>query len=512
MVTKKLRAGREPTFAASARAYALDLAASVLMFLSVSIVSGRVWRFPFDDEIYTLGAIERLSGAKLFAFYLGGADVHPPLQYLFASGLYHLGLSEAGMRLCSLAMTAIALTLFHLLALMAMARRDPGAVSPFARLIAVLLFGLCALAVSQGDAIRWYPLFAMLIAVFVTLYLAGGNDMVRLAAAVPLGLAASTNYLTIIVILPLAIYRYGLQRRFNALFDAEFWAVFLLFAAIGIYSAFSLFAHHADMVGTQIGNGAVRSALTNMLGFFGGHVLGIGQIWIVAPAAAISVWAAISQIDRHTPADPVHLLLLLLAASALMILPGFAKPRSFLYLAPVLAAVLALSFNREVKRAPGVALLLAALWVAASVGAIANINGGTHPFKRNSVIPYQDIVDFIDSNGTGRQLIVSTDPIIPWVLRGGRGREDRCASYFAANKACLDAVQRYDSVVVISGHSDKSENPQAMQGFDGAVAAVVAGRRKVATMHAGIDDDAALKTRLTGVALDKYILTVELYR
>jgi hypothetical protein len=41
---------------------------------------------------------------------------------------------------------------------------------------------------------------------------------------------------------------------------------------------------------------------------------------------------------------------------------------------------------------------------------------------------------------------------------------------------------------------------------------LVAGRRKVATIHAGVDKDAGLKSRLTGVPLDEYILAVEFYQ
>lgn len=40
----------------------------------------------------------------------------------------------------------------------------------------------------------------------------------------------------------------------------------------------------------------------------------------------------------------------------------------------------------------------------------------------------------------------------------------------------------------------------------------MAGRHKVAKLQAGVDDDAELKSRLTGFALDRAILTIELYR
>jgi hypothetical protein len=50
-----------------------------------------------------------------------------------------------------------------------------------------------------------------------------------------------------------------------------------------------------------------------------------------------------------------------------------------------------------------------------SVSAVANLISGTHPFKRNSVVPYQAILDFIDRNADGSALIVATDPVVPWV-------------------------------------------------------------------------------------------------
>ena len=112
-------------FAACVRNHAVDLAAAVLLFFGASVIAGRVWRFPFDDEVYTLTTIERYSRLKLAFVYPGFADVHPPLSYLLFDGLQHLGMSEPGMRLVSLAMTALALALFQLLALGMMARRDP---------------------------------------------------------------------------------------------------------------------------------------------------------------------------------------------------------------------------------------------------------------------------------------------------------------------------------------------------------------------------------------------------
>ncbi len=88
-----------------------------------------------------------------------------------------------------------------------------------------------------------------------------------------------------------------------------------------------------------------------------------------------------------------------------MVLAGFAKPRSFLYLAPAVAALLTLYFDRQARQShAGRTLTLITLVLALSVSAIANVNFGTHPFKRNSVIPYQSILDFIHGNANGSAL------------------------------------------------------------------------------------------------------------
>src|ERR1700741_2616513 len=218
----QLRTTLARQYASTARVYALDVALSVLLFVCTSVMTGRIWRFPFDDELITLAPIERThSWLQLTAHYLNNGDIHPPLSFLLFYGLTQAGLSEAQLRLCSLAMTAFALALFHLLALTLGAQREP--ISLVTRLIAVLLFGFCALAVSQGDAIRWYPVFAMLIASFVVLYLVGANGAAWVWSAVPLGLAASTNFLALLVATPFVIYRYGLQRRFWAAYDLTYW-------------------------------------------------------------------------------------------------------------------------------------------------------------------------------------------------------------------------------------------------------------------------------------------------
>src|SRR6202023_2429078 len=180
------------------------------------------------------------------------------------SALHHLGLSEAGMRLCSPAMTALSLVLFHRLTLAVIGERTHATARPATRLLAVLLFGLSPLAIGVGDAIRWYPLFTLLFSLFFILYLMAGNAAARLGSAVALGLAASTNFLAAIVIAPLLLYRYALQRQFRPRFEIAYWLVFSLFGRLGFIWAFSLaFKQIGPIAGQQFENSLFRAVASH---------------------------------------------------------------------------------------------------------------------------------------------------------------------------------------------------------------------------------------------------------
>ncbi len=504
-----------PRYVACARDHALDLAASLILFVGASIAAGRIWRFAFDDELLTFNVAERSRSALDFAaIFLKGGDIHPPLAFLGFYGLLQLGLPDWGMRLCSLALTGLALALFHILCLMLVAQRTGAPACPFARLVAILLFGLCPLAVSQGDAIRWYPLFVTWIALFVTLYIAGANPATRLWSAVPLGLAASTNFLAIVVALPLLLYRHVLQRQFRLGYDAAYWLIVAVLASPGLWTAYWVVFRHLDYITDSIfGFGLARAVALDALGFFGGDAIGVGYAWIVVPAIVIAVFAVFSAVDRKTPADPSHLLLLMLCAIPTMELAGFAEPRAYLYLAPVMATILTLFISRqEIDRGAGRALLLASCVLVAAIGAVANINQSMRPFKRNAAVPFQQIIAFIESNSTGNVMVLSTDPIVARALQHDRARPDRCVSYVRQNRACFDPARGYDTVFVVSAHTSMALRPAFNKRFENVVKDLTAGKRKIVTVPVGLDKDAELKAWLTGVAIGPYILTVDLYR
>ena len=142
-------------YMATARAYCFDLAATAFLFVSASVMAGRIWRFPFDDEIATLAKIEPEAAREFITNFPTTDDIHPPFSYVFFYGLRQLGCSDAAMRLCSLLLTFLALALCQILVLSWLAQRsDDGRAVASSR--------------SQGDALRWYPVFAVLIALFIS--------------------------------------------------------------------------------------------------------------------------------------------------------------------------------------------------------------------------------------------------------------------------------------------------------------------------------------------------------
>jgi hypothetical protein len=67
-------------YIATARAYCFDLAATAFLFVSASVVAGRIWRFPFDDEIVTLSKVEPEAAREFVTNFPTTDDIHPPFS------------------------------------------------------------------------------------------------------------------------------------------------------------------------------------------------------------------------------------------------------------------------------------------------------------------------------------------------------------------------------------------------------------------------------------------------
>jgi len=529
--------GRGPlatSFFEAARKYRLDVCITLCLFAAAALLTGRAWRFAYDVENFYFSLMH-----LTFVQKLNVGDIHSPLPLLFFAGLRQLGFDDPAIRLVSLAATGIALALTQLLTFALLEKR--GECLLHIRFLAIVLFALTPLSLGMGDSIRWYPLFAFAISLFLTFYLAGGNKYWRLAAGAMLGVAASIDFLTIFVALPFAIYRYGLERQFRFRFEAVFWGLAVVFGSAGLWSAYGVATNAAlyTLGNVQFTNSRLNAIAQNILGFFGGNAVGIGQAWLLLPAALITVVAGVLLIDKRHRAVPTHLFLLMLCTPIIMALSGFAEPRVFIYLAPIAVAVQIL-FLRD--KGANLVLVCGAALLVAELGTVANLYHTAAPFKRESSIPHASVIDFVKGNQEGATLVVTTDQVLADVLAQDLHAAS-CTSLLFETRSCFDASRHYDTIFLLYGYSAISDVHQniylttksppidmarslpnaltvglgsgpgakAQSAAADQLAAWLGSSKPAARVHFGEDTDAALKSRLTHTNLDPYLLTAEFF-
>jgi hypothetical protein len=521
-------------FLEAARKYRLDVCITLVLFATAALLTGRAWRFAYDVEEFYFGLMH-----LTFVQKLSFGDIHSPLPLLLFTELRQLGFDDPTIRLVSLAASGIALALIQLLTFALLEKR--GELPLHVRFLAIVLFALTPLSLGMGDSIRWYPLFAFAISVFLTFYLAGGNKYWRLAAGAVLGVAASIDFLAIFVALPFAIYRYGLERAFLFRFDAVFWGLAAVFGSAGLWSAYGV-ATHAPLYtlgNVQFTNSRPSAIAQDILGFFGGNVVGVGEAWVLIPAVVITVVAGILLIDRRHRAAPVHLFLLMLCTPITMALAGFAEPRVFIYLAPIAVALQILFLRRQDVN---LVLICGAALLAAELGTATNLYHTSAPFKRESSIPHASVIDFVKGNQEGAALVVTTDQVLADVLVQDPHAAS-CTSLLFENHSCFEASRHYDTIFLLYGYSaisDVHQNiyltsgpwpldrtrllPNALTVGLGSkpgakaqsvaadqLAAWLGSSKPAARVHFGEDADAKMKSRLTHTNLDPYLLTADFF-
>ena len=396
---------------------------------AIALLGGRVFRSAFDDEIFTLDLLEKAAGAfALLKAFASAYDIHPPLSYLAFYLLHAAGAGEAGLRALSLAMSAGAVAIAHrlLLHLGASSQNHAGAASA-ERLIALLLLATTPLLVSQGDAIRWYPMYGLVF--MATLYFhvrerAAGRAAIASSAAA--GALVSVNFLGVFVYPLLAVDRM-MSGRFRWRREIGQGALCLVFALPGLATlAGGLHGAPADFVASQfVGGRPFTAAAMTAIGFLGGHSLGIVQSIALIPLGAFAAFALARGLgDRQT-----RVLAFQFAALAAMVALGFAKPRSFAYLALALSVLFAHHFLA--RRAARTAL--AAIALVTAFGALANLKGNDTPFKRNTAVPVEEIRAFVVANTGADDVVILSDPVAYWSLRK---TGPACVSWYLLNADC----------------------------------------------------------------------------
>ncbi len=484
--------------ARGARGFWGETAFAACAHAAIALLGGRVFRPAFDDEIYTLDLLEKVAGAlALLKAFASAYDVHPPLSYLAFYLLHASGAGEAGLRALSLAMSTGAVAIAHRLLLrLDVSGQGHAGASSAERLIALLLLATTPLLVSQGDAIRWYPMYGLVF--MATLYFhvrerAAGRAAIASSAAA--GVLVSVNFLGVFVYPLLAADRM-VSGRFRLRREIGQGALCLAFALPGLATlAGSLHGAPTDYMASQfVGSRPITAAAMTAIGFLGGHSLGIVQSIALVPLGAFAAFVLARGLgDRQT-----RVLAFQFAALVAMVALGFAKPRSFAYLALALSVLFAHHFLA--RRTARTALVAVALVTA--FGALANLRGNDTPFKRNTVVPFEEIRAFVAANTGAGDVVILSDPVAYWNLRNSG---PACVSLYLLNADCAPGTAR--RLVLIEGHSAPGE-PRAA--YLDARSALVAKRRELARAYFGVDEEFALKRRMQP-ELGRFVLEGTIY-
>jgi hypothetical protein len=507
------------------RLTAPEIIACSIFIIIVAYLFGTFDRFPFDDEIVTLALIEHLTPMELLVTRIGLYDIHPPVSYFMFQLLYNLGLPLWAMRCVSLFMSAIAFLL--ILDLTLSATRANASMARFATLLLFLTFPLLY---GVGDALRWYPLFAVLVAGFFWHELRCGQPTIVGGAL--LGLSVSTNFLAFIPYFAFAGQRYFLRRRFNFRVDVPFHLAAVIFAAPGLatFVCVLLEALHRDrsVIHLQFtwSLHASAVALAQMgLGFLGGYRIGPVEVLLGLPFVALFVLALGRMVLHRQRSDEVRrsgeitgdLLVITTIMTVLCIIyslsTDFDQGRALLFLAPFVLAFFALAYWRCFSEAAWLPVCLASLLLFCT--ALTNARQSTAPFKRDLVIPFDEVRSFIADNVHGSVLFVTYESVIRYLMR-----DDGYCSMFSLkpgswldvepelSPCARDGLDRFDTIVV--GLWPPNGPPWTPSGSV-ALDYIHEHRKLHARAGFGYDRWAGLKTRLTGVALRPWIMTIEIY-
>lgn len=468
------------------RTEALVFLAAVLL---AGLAGGLYFRSPFDDEIHTLLAIEELGVWRTILTGFDGGDIHPPLSTALFAALSSIGLGPPALRIVAMLLSALAFLAALDVVLHHVQER---------RWAVVALFAACPLLFGVGDSLRWYPLFTLLTALFLRRVLLDGRP--SLGAAILLGLAGMTSFLAFVPALAYGLHRYAIHRRFDGRQDIPFLVVV---AVLALPSAWALLQVIGG-VGAIRDAGPLSAALSLAYGYFAGNRLGPSFVAAVAPLAVAALVAGFLTIRNWRTASPLEQVTVLLIGLAAIALPliGNAQPRSLLFTAPWLGAVLVLAVLRFGRFAP---IARAFLLLAAAVPTLAVLItlrlGTAYPFKRNLAIPYEEAIEWtLAQVPTGAMAYVS-EPVIEYGLRK-RG-------------VCVIGRVRVDEGCDLTGRPVVVVRDQTfgrISYLNEGVARSTAGRPLAATRDFGVDRDAGLKNRLTGSSLTTWIVRIEVWR
>jgi hypothetical protein len=469
--------------------------AGCLIYLLLSIYSGSILRNSFDDEIDTLLSIQQDSFGELLRFPVTPA--HTPLPYLVFKALWTIWPSIYFLRCFSLMCSAACIYLGTRLVFDALPYRTRAGAPPWNIGAAILVIATTPLIVAQGDAIRWYPMFAAIV-FFAFRYESRGKSWHSAALA---GIGFSINIVGISLYVGMAACRLWKHlkkpiTRTRVIADEAIYG--LCFAAAGMLGLASLLIKLVEGPGPMAEH--FTSPLTAIgqapLGLIGGYALGIlAGLPIVAAYGALFIYVVWRQ------RDGIAKLMFVLVPSlvpALIIFAGFARPRAFLFLAVACSMVLAAGvLTATAKRA----FAIAGAAIVIHMLVVANRGGTVGLFKRNLAVPFAEISEFVAANLPADGALITTDDVVAYTSQ----EKDRLSCVaLGIPTPCLG--DKHSVIITVTGDQDLEGQRQILD-----FARSRCGREE-AIIPFGIDEEAGLKSRLTGVSLSRIILTGRLFK
>ena len=456
-------------------------------------------RYPFDDEVYALELVQRMSLGDIAVAFSSGYDIHPPISFLLYKLLATMGLSDAAMRLVSFQLSVAAVLVTFLTV------RQWLPAGGYRRTLAAGCFLMAPLLYGVGDSLRWYPILALLIAVFVRWYILDGRPSPR--AALVLGLAGSTAVAAFVPYVAMLLHRFWLRRARPGKDDVIFHAILLVTTAPAVLNLLARNGVHRVIA--KFGGHGLQQLAKAALGIGGGCRLGPSDglaalpYWLAVLGAALLVAGHDRRAGPATKEnDFAGLTAMMVVVSVVVVVGGgLSLPRSFLFLAPPLAGLVAIAIGRA--QAPWVPAAFLALHLA-GFAALAVLFHNDHPFKRNMEIPFEQVEQALRRWKQGRTQLMTNENVTAYL---GMPIVD-CVSPrigFRLNDCGRDG-ESFDTVIVIGdgnfgGPSWARQQARLAQNFN-----------QVQQLDIGIDRDAELKARLTGVELPSALLRMWVYR
>jgi len=482
-----------------------DCVLAVFIYVTVSIVCGALRRYPFDDEVFTLTAIAAPNLASV-AHRVIAHDSSPPLSYvIFAIGA-HMGLGLRGLRIISLVCMAVSIAIWDALTV----DEIPAAAQP-ERVLQAIVFGMTPLALGMGAALRPYAVFAAFAALAYLIYLRAGR--LWFLSAIPLGLAADTTYIAVAPLIAILVHRYAVERQFDWKEDSAFLLSGALLAIPGFAMVATIVQTRLLMeVGQQLASSRMSAVLGIALGFFGGRTLGLSQAWMVVLGMTGSVYFCVNVVFERKQDGARRRLcdLIVISVAAAMVFPLLRAEKAywFLFMAPMISAMVVLGSRSAFGRAPLRASVALAFVIALGVAVAGNLRYDPRPYKREAAVPFDLVDTFLRLNGGGSTIIATSDPTVSYLAT----KEGVCVSTYAAwshswlTQRCAQdhAVHK---VIVVGSYPGEGD-----LAWNAGVIRLISGKALVGQVDFGTDYDVNLKTRLTGAHLSRDTLTVGIYR